>query len=100
MVVEASGPERGGQHVFRGVLVTIAFCLVVPLLDVFSKLAAEKIPVAQITAARFLLQSLFMFPVLLYLGRSLRLPIALLPMLLLRAVFLIFSTFFSSQPFR
>ena len=94
MVVEASGPERGGEHVFRGVILMIAFCLVVPLLDVFSKLAAEKIPVAQITAARFLLQSLFMFPVLLYLGRSLRLPMALLPMLLLRAVFLIFSTFF------
>ena len=94
MVVEAAGPLRRGENVFRGVLLMIAFCLVVPLLDVFSKLAAERIPVAQITAARFLLQSLFMFPVLFYLGKSFRVPIALLPMLFLRAVFLIFSTFF------
>ena len=94
MVVEAAGPVRRGENVFRGVLLMIAFCLVVPLLDVFSKLAAERIPVAQITAARFLLQSLFMFPVLFYLGKSFRVPIALLPMLFLRAVFLIFSTFF------
>ena len=94
MVVESAGPVRRGENVFRGVLLMIAFCLVVPLLDVFSKLAAERIPVAQITAARFLLQSLFMFPVLFYLGKSFRVPIALLPMLFLRAVFLIFSTFF------
>ena len=94
MVVEVSGPVRRGENVFRGVLLMIAFCLVVPLLDVFSKLAAERIPVAQITAARFLLQSLFMCPVLLYLGRSFWVPTTLLPMLFLRAMFLIFSTFF------
>ena len=94
MVVEAAGPVRRGENVFRGVLLMIAFCLVVPLLDVFSKLAAERIPVAQITTARFLLQSLFMCPVLFYLGKSFSVPIALLPMLFLRAVFLIFSTFF------
>ncbi len=94
MVVVASSPARSGENVLRGVSLMIAFCLVVPLLDVFSKLAAEQIPVAQITAARFLLQSLFMCPVLFYLGKSFRVPIALLPMLFLRAVFLIFSTFF------
>ena len=87
MVVEAAGPVRRWENVFRGVLLMIAFCLVVPLLDVFSKLAAERIPVAQITAARFLLQSLFMFPVLFYLGKSFRVPIALLPMLLSFQVF-------------
>ena len=90
----ATPPVRGEEHVFRGVLLMIAFCLVVPLLDVFSKLAAEQIPVAQITAARFLLQSLFMCPVLFYLGRSLRVPIAFLPKLFLRATFLILSSFF------
>ncbi len=94
MVVVASSPARSGKNVLRGVSLMIAFCLVVPLLDVFSKLAAEQIPVAQITAARFLLQSLFMCPVLFYLGKSFRVPIALLPMLFLRAAFLIFSTFF------
>ena len=83
-----------GEHVFRGVMFMIAFCLLAPLLDVFSKLAVQKIPVGQITAARFLLQSLFMCPVLFYLGRSLHVQMALLPMLFLRAVFLIFSTFF------
>ena len=94
MVVEVSDPVGSGKNVFRGVLLMIAFCLVVPLLDVFSKLAAERIPVAQITVARFLLQFLFMCPMLFYLGKSFRVPIALLPMLFLRAVFLIVSTFF------
>ena len=81
VVMEPSSPMQVGEHVFRGVLLRIAFCLLAPLLDVFAKLAAQKIPVAQITAARFLLQSLFMCSVLSYLVRSLSLHMALLPML-------------------
>ena len=92
--MEVSDPVGSGENVLRGVLLMIAFWILVPLLDVFSNLAAERIPVAQITAARFLLQSLCMCPVLFYLGKSFRVPVALLPMLFLRAVFLNFSTFF------
>jgi drug/metabolite transporter (DMT)-like permease len=78
----------------QGVVLMLAFCLIAPMLDVSAKLAAENgIPVGQITTARFLVQGLLMLPVVLVMGLSLRLSPRALAFTVLRAVFLILSTF-------
>lgn len=82
------------DRILRGILLMLAFCVLAPLLDVAAKLAAEGgIPVGQITTARFLVQGVLMLPVVLVMGLSPRLPRRALGFVLLRAVFLILSTF-------
>jgi drug/metabolite transporter (DMT)-like permease len=78
----------------RGIVLMLIFCTIAPLLDVSAKLAAQGgIPVGQITTARFLVQMLLMLPVVLIMGLSLRLTARALAFTVLRAVFLILSTF-------
>jgi drug/metabolite transporter (DMT)-like permease len=78
----------------RGILLMLLFCLIAPLLDVAAKLAAEGgIPVGQITTARFLVQGALMLPVVLLMGLTLALSFRALVFILLRALFLILSTF-------
>ena len=78
----------------RGILLMLLFCLLAPLLDVSSKLAAGAgVPVGQITTARFLVQGALMLPVVLIMGLSLRLDFRALWFVALRALFLVFSTF-------
>ncbi len=78
----------------KGIVLMLVFCMIAPLLDVSAKLAAEDgIPVGQITTARFLVQMLLMLPVVLVMGLSLRLSARALAYTMLRAVFLILSTF-------
>lgn len=77
-----------------GILLMLAFCVLAPLLDVCSKLAAQGgIPVGQITTARFVVQCLLMLPVCLAMGLSLRLGGRALALVFLRAALLVFSTF-------
>ena len=76
-----------------GMALIIGFCLTAPLLDVCAKLAAEVIPVGQITAARFVVQSLLMLPVCLFMGIGIGLARPLWGPIALRAVFLILSTY-------
>lgn len=72
----------------------LLFCLLAPLLDVCSKLAAQAgIPVGQITLARFAVQGAMMLPVVLMLGLGLRLDLRSLGFVFLRAAFLVISTF-------
>ncbi len=78
----------------QGIVLMLIFCMIAPLLDVSAKLAAEGgIPVGQITTARFLVQMLLMLPVVLVMGLSLHLTPRALAFTVLRAVFLILSTF-------
>jgi drug/metabolite transporter (DMT)-like permease len=78
----------------QGVLLMLAFCVIAPLLDVAAKLAAENgVPVGQITAARFVVQTALMLPVIVLMGLSLRLSARALAYTLVRALFLIVSTF-------
>lgn len=82
------------DRIFPGIVLMLCFCMLAPLLDVSSKLAAENgIPVGQITAARFVVQGALMLPIVLWM----RLPWAVSPRVLgfvfLRAVFLMLSTF-------
>jgi len=71
----------------------LGFCLTAPLLDVAAKLASSSVPVGQITAARFILQCVFMAPFILGMGLSLRVPQGQWLPLISRALLLLFATF-------
>jgi drug/metabolite transporter (DMT)-like permease len=78
----------------QGIVLMLVFCVIAPLLDVASKLAAEGgVPVGQITTARFLVQGALMLPVVLAMGLTLRLSRRALAFTFLRAAFLILSTY-------
>lgn len=78
----------------QGVLMMLAFCALAPLLDVAAKLAAEAgVPVGQITAARFVVQTALMLPVVLVMRLPLGLDARALGFTTLRAAFLLVSTF-------
>ena len=78
----------------QGIILMLAFCVLAPLLDVSAKLAAEDgVPVGQITAARFMVQTALMLPVMVLMGISLRLSARALAYTSLRALFLLASTF-------
>ncbi|MGL4237366.1 DMT family transporter [Tabrizicola sp.] len=78
----------------HGIILMLAFCVIAPLLDVSAKLAAENgVPVGQITAARFVVQTALMIPVVLWMGLSIRLSGKALAYTTLRALFLLVSTF-------
>jgi drug/metabolite transporter (DMT)-like permease len=81
------------DRVLPGVALMLAFCVLAPLLDVAAKLAADTIPVGQITAARFLLQGLLMLPVVLVMRLDWAMPPRAMALVALRAVFLILSTY-------
>lgn len=81
------------DRILPGVVLMLAFCLLAPLLDVSSKLAAATVPVGQITAARFIVQGALMLPVVWIMGLSMALTPRLLGLVVLRAVFLILSTY-------
>ncbi|WP_226341197.1 DMT family transporter [Gemmobacter serpentinus] len=76
-----------------GILLMLAFCVLAPLLDVCAKLAAASLPVGQITLARFLVQAALMLPVAALMGEWGRMDARMIGLLLLRAVFLVLSTY-------
>lgn len=84
---------KATDHILLGVGLMLAFCVLAPLLDVSSKLAAHSIPVGQITTARFVVQGALMLPVALYMGVPLRFSRPMAGLVLLRAVLLILSTY-------
>lgn len=82
------------DRILPGVALMLAFCALAPLLDVASKLAAQGgMPVGQITTARFVVQGALMLPVVLVMGLSWRMSRRVLGLTVLRALFLILSTF-------
>ena len=81
------------DRILHGVGLMLAFCVLAPLLDVSSKLAAATIPVGQITGARFVVQGILMLPIALIMGVTLRLDARMTGFIILRAVFLILSTY-------
>lgn len=82
------------DSILPGVALMLGFCVTAPMLDVCAKLAAQTLPVGQITAARFVVQALLMAPLCLVLGEPLGLRRADLGLIALRAALLIVSTFF------
>ena len=81
------------DRILPGVGLMLAFCVLAPLLDVSSKLAAATIPVGQITGARFVVQGILMLPIALIMAVPLRLDRRMTGFIVLRAVFLILSTY-------
>ena len=81
------------DRILPGVTLMLAFCVLAPLLDVASKLAAATVPVGQITTARFVVQGVLMAPIALAMRVPLRLDRRMAGFVLLRAVFLILSTY-------
>mgnify|MGYP001436434759 CR=1 FL=1 len=76
-----------------GIGLMIGFCFIAPVLDVFAKLAADEIPIAQITAVRFIGQALIMFLLIIILKRPVTVSIKLLLPLFYRALCLITATY-------
>jgi drug/metabolite transporter (DMT)-like permease len=81
------------DRILAGVALMLGFCLTAPLLDVAAKLASDTVPVGQITAARFVVQSALMAPVVAIMGLSLRVARGQWLALSFRAVFLLVATF-------
>lgn len=82
------------DRILAGIALMLLFCLLAPLLDVSSKLAAESgIPVGEITAVRFAVQGALMLPVVLLMRCPLRLDRRAFGLLVLRSALLIVATF-------
>ncbi|WP_145109794.1 DMT family transporter [Cereibacter sediminicola] len=81
------------DRILPGVALMIAFCVLAPLLDVCAKLASASIPVGQITFARFFVQAILMLPVVMVMGTDWRMGRRMAGLVLLRAIFLILSTY-------
>jgi drug/metabolite transporter (DMT)-like permease len=85
---------RPTDTTLQGVILMLAFCVVAPLLDVGAKLAAEGgMPVGQITAARFVVQTGLMLPVAFLMRLPLGLTRRALGYTVLRALLLLVSTY-------
>lgn len=86
--------DRPTDRILPAVALTVAFCAIGPFIDLFSKLAGQTLPAAQIALARYLVQGALMYPLVLAMGLALRVPGRLVGLLLLRAaVALIFTGF-------
>ncbi|MCB2129496.1 MAG: DMT family transporter [Rhodobacteraceae bacterium] len=81
------------DRILTGVALMIAFCVLAPLIDVSSKLAAQAVPVGVIVLGRGIVQAALMLPVVLILHESLRLSRRNLWLTSLRALFLVSSTY-------
>lgn len=71
----------------------LGFTTFAPLIDVFSKLAAERVPVGEITLARFVVQAALMVPFVLWSGQGFRMSRRVLWLTTLRAGVSIASTY-------
>lgn len=92
-MTHATTSSTDTDNTLMGVVLMLGFCLTAPLLDVAAKLAADSIPVGQITAARFLVQCVFMAPFIWLMRLSLHVNRRQWIALFLRAVFLLIATF-------
>ena len=81
------------DRILPGVAMMIAFCTLAPLIDVFSKLAAQEVPVGVVVLGRGLVQAVLMAPVMVVMGLSLRMDRRTLGLTALRALMLASSTY-------
>lgn len=82
------------DRILPGVALMLGFCLIAPMIDVFSKLAAQTVPVGTVTFGRFVVQAALMAPILPLMGLSFRLTRRAFGLTLARAVVSILSTYF------
>ena len=79
-------PDQTPDRPLLGIALMLGFCIFIPLGDAIAKLLADRVPVGQIVFVRFAAQALFLLPISLALGLSLRFPRHLLPHVILRTV--------------
>ena len=80
------------DRILPGVALMIAFCVIAPLIDVASKLAAQGVPVGVIVLGRGIVQAALMLPVVLLMRLPLGLTRRTLGLATLRALMLVVST--------
>lgn len=68
IVPPAAPPAATSDRVFVGIALMLGFCVVAPLIDVASKLAAQAVPVGTVTLGRFVVQGLLMAPIVALMG--------------------------------
>ncbi|WP_444452430.1 DMT family transporter [Rhodobacter capsulatus] len=56
------------DRILPGILLMLGFCIIAPLIDVASKLAAQAVPVGTVTLGRYVAQLLLMVPIVALLG--------------------------------
>ena len=89
----AAALSRPPDRVLLGVALMLGFLATAPWIDAFSKLAAQTLPVGQVTAARFLVQAALTLPLALAAGEGLGLPRGAVGAVVLRGFCLFLSTF-------
>jgi len=70
-MTKTSSSAPSTDNILTGVALMLGFCVTAPLLDVAAKLASSSVPVGQISAARFVLQTVLMAPFIWFMGLSL-----------------------------
>ncbi|MBI1218891.1 MAG: EamA family transporter [Rhodobacteraceae bacterium] len=76
-----------------GVAFMVGFCAIAPLIDVFSKLAAQTVSVGEVTLARFVVQAVLMAPMVAWSGQGFGMSARVLWLTTMRAVVSILSTY-------
>ena len=59
--------NKGDNQTTFGIMLVIGFTIMGPVMDTFAKLAANEIPIGQISFARFFIQSIIIVPIAFYL---------------------------------
>jgi drug/metabolite transporter (DMT)-like permease len=81
------------DRALTGVLLMVGFCLVAPVIDVTSKLAAQTLPAGMVALVRFIGQAIFMLPVMIVLAGPFALGGRALGLVVLRAAAFALSTY-------
>ncbi|WP_127900727.1 DMT family transporter [Solirhodobacter olei] len=85
--------SKPADRIPLGVAFMLGFCALAPLIDVFSKLAAETLSVGEVTLARYIVQAALMIPMVALMGQSFRLTGRALWLTVVRAVVSLLSTY-------
>ncbi|MCT2540158.1 DMT family transporter [Sedimentimonas flavescens] len=81
------------DRIFPGIALMLGFCVIAPLIDVASKLAAQSVPVGTVTLGRFVVQAALMAPIVLAMGLRWRVTAAAARLLVARAAVSILATY-------
>lgn len=81
------------DRILHGVTLMIAFCVIAPLIDVASKLAAQEVPVGVVTLGRYVVQAALMLPIVLGMGLGLTMTRRALWLTVARAAVSILATY-------
>lgn len=81
------------DRIFPGIVLMLGFCIIAPLIDVASKLAAQAVPVGTVTLGRYVVQGLVMAPLVLMMRTPLGLRGRALHLSVLRAFVSVLATY-------